>query len=269
VSPNYLRTMKIPLLEGRDFTAQDTAKTQEVVIVNQELARRYSPHEDAVGKRLRIEDTWATVIGIARTTDYNQLHESPTPFIYFPLFQQYAPGVTLHVRVNGKPADYALAVQDAIHGMNPNLAVFHIVDLATRIQVASGIQRIAGSTVGIFGLLALVLAAVGIYGVIAHSTSRRTHEIGIRVALGAHPRDIFLLVVGQGVRLVVVGVGLGLVTSLVLTRLLSSLLFGVSPSDPLILAGVMLLLGGVALAACYIPARRAMRVDPMAALRYE
>jgi putative ABC transport system permease protein len=269
VSPNYFRTMRIPLLEGRDFTTQDAAKTQEVVIVNQELVERYWPHQDAVGKRLRTEDTWATVIGIARTTDYYQLHESPKPFIYFPLFQEYAPEITLHVRVNGKPTDYALAVQDAIHAMNPNLAVFHIADLATRIQVASGIQRIAGSTVGVFGVLALVLAAVGIYGVVAHSTSRRTHEIGIRVALGAQPRDIFLLVVGQGVRLVVVGVGLGLVASLVLTRLLSRLLFGVGASDPLIFAGVTLLLAGVALAACYIPSRRAMRVDPMVALRYE
>ncbi len=269
VSPDYFRTMKIPLLEGRDFTTQDSPKTQPVVIVNQELAERYWPRQDAVGKRLRIGDAWSTVIGIARTTDYYQLHEAPQPFIYFPLFQEYRPEMTLHVRVNGMPADYVLAVEDAIHAMNPNLAVFHVADLATRIQVASGIQRIAGTTVGVFGLLALVLAAVGIYGVVANSTSRRTREIGIRVALGAHPRDIFMLVVGQGVRLVLVGVGLGLVASLALTRLLSSLLFGVGASDPLIFAGVTLLLAGVALAACYIPARRAMRVEPMVALRYE
>jgi ABC-type antimicrobial peptide transport system permease subunit len=218
---------------------------------------------------MRIDGDWATVIAIARTSNYNHLNEQPDPFIYQPLYRDYLPSVTLHLRVNGNPADFALAAQNTIHEMNANLPVFDIIELATRIQVASGIQRIAGSTVGVFGLLALALAAVGIYGVIAYSTKLRTHEIGIRMALGANPRDILRLVVGQGVRLTLIGGGIGLAASFLFARLLSSLLFGVSPSDPVTFGGVTFLLAGAALLACYIPARRATRVDPLVALRYE
>jgi predicted permease len=269
VSPNYFRTMEIPLLEGRDFRVEDTRKTQSVVIINQALADRYWPRQDAVGKRMGIDGGWATVIGIARTSNYNHLNEPPDPFIYQPLYRDYLPSVTLHLRVNGKPADFALAAQNTIHEMNANLPVFDIIELATRTQVASGVQRIAGSTVGVFGLLALALAAVGIYGVIAYSTNQHTHEIGIRMALGAHPRDILRLVLSQGVRLTLVGGGIGLAASFLLARLLSSLLFGVSSSDPFTFAGVTILLAGAALLACYIPARRATKVDPLVALRHE
>jgi predicted permease len=269
VSPNYLRTMEIPLLEGREFRVDDTKKNRGVVIINQALAERYWPQQDAVGKRVRIDGDWTTVIGIARTMNYYHLNESPVPFIYLPLYGDYVPSVTLHVRVSGNPADLALAAQNAIHDMNANLPVFDITELATRIQVASGVQRIAGSTVGVFGLLALALAALGIYGVIAYSTNQRTHEIGIRMALGAHPRDILRLVVGQGVRLTLFGGGIGLAASLLLARLLSRLLFGVTSSDPFTFIGVTILLAGAALLACYIPARRATKVDPLVALRYE
>lgn len=269
VSPNYFRTMAIPLLEGRDFRVDDTKKTQSVVIINQALADRYWPRQDALGKRIRMDDDWATVIAIARTSNYTRLNEQPEPFIYQPLYRDYLPSVTLHLRVNGSPADFALAAQNTVHDMNANLPVFDIIELATRIQVASGIQRIAGSTVGVFGLLALALAAVGIYGVIAYSTRLRTHEIGIRMALGANPRDILRLVVAQGARLTFVGACIGLAASFLLARLLSGLLFGVSSSDPLTFVGVTFLLTGAALLACYIPARRATRVDPIVALRYE
>ena len=163
----------------------------------------------------------------------------------------------------------ALAVQNAIHEMNAGLPVFDVTTLDSRIQVSSGILRIAGSTVGIFGLLALILAAVGIYGVIAYSTKQRTREIGIRVALGAQRRDVFRLVIGQGVRLTLIGVAIGLIAAYFFSRILSSLLFGVSASDPLTFGAGAIFLGAVALGACYIPAWRAMRVDPMVALRYE
>ena len=269
ISPNYFRTMEIPLLEGRDFRVEDTRKTQSVVIINQALADRYWPRQDAVGKRMRIDGDWATVIAIARTSNYTRLNEQPDPFIYQPLYRDYLPSVTLHLRVSRNPAEFALAAQNTIHEMNATLPVFDIIELATRIQVASGIQRIAGSTVGVFGLLALALAAVGIYGVIAYSTKLRTREIGIRMALGANPRDILRLVVGQGIRLTLIGGGIGLAASFLFSRLLSSLLFGVSPSDPFTFAGVTCLLAGAALFACYIPARRAMRVDPIVSLRYE
>ena len=269
VSPGYFRTLEIPLLEGRDFRVEDTKKAPNVVIINQALAEHYWPQQEAVGKRMRVEGNWATVVGIARTSDYHRLNEKPAPFIYFPLYRDYLPSVTLYLRVDGNPPDFALATQNTIHEMNPDLPLFDISELATRIQVASGIQRIAGSTVGIFGLLALGLAAVGIYGVVAYSTEQRTHEIGIRMAMGANPRSILRLVLGQGVRLTLLGGGIGLVGALLLARLLASLLFGVSASDPFTFAGVTLLLAAAALLACYFPARRATKVDPLVALRHE
>jgi predicted permease len=269
VSPNYFQTLEIPLAEGRDFRVEDASHSQKVVIINQTLASRYWPNQDAVGKRMRIEGDWATVVGIVRTTNYYRLNEQPTAFIYLPFYGQYLPNPTLNVRTEGNAADLALAVQNAVHEMNADLPLFDISELATRIQVASGIQRIAGSTVGIFGLLALALAAVGIYGVIAYSTKQRTHEIGVRMALGANRRDILRLVVGQGVRLTLLGGGVGLVAAFVCARFLSSLLFGVGAGDPSTFAGVTVLLAGAALLACYVPARRATQVDPLVALRHE
>ena len=269
VSPNYFRTLEIPLLAGRDFHVEDTEAKQNVVVINKKVADRYWPDQDAVGKRMTIEGKLATVIGIVSTTNYYRLNEEPYPFIYLPIYGHYLPNVTLHVRTAGNAADLALAVQNAVHEVDPNLPLFDISELATRIQVASGVQRIAGSTVAVFGLLALALAAVGIYGVIAYSTKQRTQEIGIRIALGANPGDILRLVLGQGVRLTLLGGAIGLLGSFLFARLLSSLLFGISAGDPLTFAGVTVLLAGTALLACYLPARRATKVDPLVALRYE
>jgi putative ABC transport system permease protein len=271
VSPGYLRTMEIPIISGRDFSAQDIAGSPLVVIINQRIADRYWPRQDAVGKRLRFsgDDEWSTVIGVARNSNYYDLNEQPQNFIYVPLYQFYPPTTTLHVRVAGDPGSFAVTLQGAIHELNTNLPVYSVGTLTSRIQVASGVQRIAGGTAGLFGLLALLLASVGIYGVVAYSTRQRTHEIGIRMALGASPADIFRLVMGQGVRLILLGVVMGLAASFAVMRLLSSLLFGVSPSEPFTFVGVALLLAAVALLACYLPARRAMRVDPLVALRYE
>jgi predicted permease len=270
VSPNYLRTMEISLFRGREFSAQDTVGSPLVVIINQEVANRYWPRQDAVGKRLRFsgDEKWSTVIGVARNSNYYDLNEQPLNFIYVPLYQFYPPSTTVHVRVSGDPGGFAMTLQSAIHELNSHLPVYSVGTLSSRIQVASGVQRIAGSTVGLFGLLALVLASVGIYGVVAYSIRLRTHEIGIRMALGASPSDIFQLVIGQGVRLIFLGAAFGLAAAFAVMRLLSSLLFGVSASEPFTFAGVTLLLVAVALLACYLPARRAMRVDPMVALRH-
>jgi predicted permease len=269
VSPDYFRTMEIPLVNGRDFSVEDNAKSQNVVVVNQALVDRYWSGRDAIGKRVQVGKNFYSVVGVASTSRYYSLNEPPEPFIYYPLDQNYTSNITLHVRVTGGPANMALAVQNAIHEMNAGLPVFDITTLDSRIQVSSGILRIAGSTVGIFGLLALILAAVGIYGVVAYSTKQRTREIGIRVALGAQRRDVFRLVIGQGVRLTLIGVAIGLIAAYFFSRILSSLLFGVSASDPLTFGAGAIFLGAVALGACYIPAWRAMRVDPMVALRYE
>jgi predicted permease len=269
VSPGYFSVMEIPLLDGRDFTSADSEKSQKVVIVNQALAERYWHGQQAVGKRMKIEGGWATVIGIARTSEYFDLNEKPRPFIYLPLYQFYSPIAILHVRTAGDPLSSAAAVTQAIHALNADLPVFDVGTLERRAKASSFVQRMAGTFVGAFGVVAFVLAGVGIYGVIAYSTRQRTHEIGIRMALGARPSDVLRLVLGQGTRIALFGLSIGLALSLGLARFMSSLLFGVSASDPLTFIAVVLLLGLVALLAIYIPARRAMRVDPLIALRYE
>jgi predicted permease len=269
VGPDYLRTMGIPLLAGREFTPRDTRDTQQVAVVNQALADRYWPHQDAIGKRLWAEARWFTIIGVARNSNYDRLNEAPMPFLYLPLFQVYYPHPTIHARVWGDPLAVAPTVEKAVHELNADLPLFDVDSLESRLQVASANQRIAGTFVGAFGLLALILATVGIYGVIAYTARQRTHEIGIRVALGAERQDILRLVLGQGLRMTVAGLAFGLAASVMLTPFLRSQLFGVTTTDGLTYGSVTVLLCVVTFAACYIPARRAAKVDPMVALRHE
>jgi putative ABC transport system permease protein len=267
VSPGYFATMQIPLLQGRDFSPQDSEGAQPVVIVNQTLAERYWPHQDPTGKQMKIEKKTAVVVGVVRTSHYYQLNEKPEPFIYLPLYQFYSGRAVLHVRNQGDSLAAAGAVEQVIHQFNPDLPVFDVTTLNARIGVASFVQKMAGTFVGGFGVLALLLAAVGIYGVIAYGTKQRTHEIGIRMALGAEPRDVLRLVLGKGLKMTFIGIALGAIAALAVTRLMHSLLFSVSATDPLTFLGVTVLLALVALLACYVPARSAMRVDPMVALR--
>ncbi|HUJ81095.1 MAG TPA: ABC transporter permease [Candidatus Acidoferrales bacterium] len=271
VSPNYFHTLQIPMIEGRDFTAQDTKSSQRVVIVNETFVNRYWPGQEAIGKQLNSDLTheWFTVVGVARDAKVNSLNEKPFPFVYLPLYQVYRSGLTICTRVAGDPLTFSQTLDKTIHELNGNVGLFDITTLEARNQFASFGQQVAGTFVGAFGLLALVLAAVGIYGVTAYTTRQRTHEIGIRVTLGATKKDVFRLVLGHGVRLMLTGVAVGLVLSFALTRFLSSLLLGVTSTDALTFLSVALLLCAVALFACFIPARRAMRVDPMVALRYE
>jgi predicted permease len=270
VTPNYFRTMQIPLVSGRDFTAQDTQKSQPVVIVNQALADLYWPRQEAIGKRLHVYEDWRTVVGIARNVSSSRrLYDPPRPFVYIPLFQGYAHAGIIHARVAGDPLIFATAVENTVHELDADLPVYDVTTLATHMKLATIGYRVAGTFVGAFGLLALILAAVGVYGVVAYSTRQRTHEIGIRMALGAQISDVFRLVLGKGLRLTFLGLAIGFVVSLGLTRFLGTLLFGVTTTDALTFSGVAILLCVVSLAACYIPARRATRVDPMIALRYE
>jgi predicted permease len=271
VTPNYLKTIQNPLVSGRDFSSQDTKTTQRVAIVNEYFVDRYWPKQEALGKQVRSDLTneWFTVIGVARNSKVNTLNESPTPFIYLPLYQVYRAATMVTVRVAGDPLGYATSVEKAIHGLSADIVLYDVTTLETREEIASFVQRLAGTFVGAFGVLALVLAAVGIYGVTSYTTRQRTHEIGIRMALGAGRANILKMVLGQGLRLTLIGVGLGLLVSFGLTRFLSSQLLGVTSTDALTFSSVAFLLCAVALAACYIPARRAMQVDPMVALRYE
>ena len=271
ITPNYFQTMQIPIVEGRDFTLQDTKSSQRAAIVSEAFVERYWPHQEALGKQFNSDFTneWFTVVGVARDAKVRTLNESPTPFVYLPLYQVYRAEIMIGARVSGDPVAAGNTIQSTIHELNPDLAMFNVNTLESQQQFASFGQRVAGTFVGAFGLLALILAAVGIYGVTAYTTRQRTHEIGIRMALGASKDDILRLVLGHGLRLTLIGVGLGLAASFALTRYLSGLLLGVTSHDAVTFFSVALLLCAVSLFACFIPTRRAMRVDPMVALHYE
>lgn len=256
-------------MAGREFLFSDTDKSQLVGVINQEFARRYWPGADPVGKRLRVDGRWFTVVGVAHDSDTGHLNQKPRPLIYLPLFQTYDSHVAIHARVAGNPLAYAPAIETAVHELDADLPLHDLMTLDSRIQLNTTDDRIGGVFVGVFGVLALILAAVGVYGVLAYTTLQRTHELGIRIALGAAPRDIFGLVLRQGAILAFAGVVIGLGASFALTRALSSLLFGGSATDPLTFAAVAVLLLLVAFLACYLPARRAMRTDPLTALRYQ
>jgi len=271
VSPGYLHTMQIPLVKGRDFAAQDMKGSQPVAIVSEAFANRYWPRQEAVGKQLNSDLThqWFTVVGVARDCKEIGLNETPLPFLYLPLSQIYRPDMIINARTTGDPLASASAIENAVHDINPDVLVFDETTVEVRSQFASFGQRVAGTFVGAFGVLALALAAIGIYGVTAFTTRQRTHEIGIRFALGATGQDVLRLVLGQGLRLMLLGVCLGLALSYVLTRFLKSLLLGVTHTDALTFSAVTLLLCAVALFACFIPARWATRVEPMVALRHK
>jgi ABC-type antimicrobial peptide transport system permease subunit len=242
-----------------------------VAIVSQAFVHHYWPGQEAVGKKFNSDLThqWFTVVGVARDCKETGLNENPMPFLYLPLSQVYRPNMIVNVRTAGDPLASAKIVENAVRDMNPAVLVFNESTVELQNQLASIPQRIAGTFVGAFGLLALALAAIGIYGVTSFTTRQRTHEIGIRFALGATGPDVLRLVLGQGLKLVLIGVGLGLALSFLLTRFLKTLLVGVTSTDALTFSTVTLLLCAVALFACFIPARWASRVQPMVALRHK
>jgi predicted permease len=271
ITPNYFKTMQIPIVKGRDFSPQDIKSSQRAAIVSEAFVERYWPHQEALGKQLNSDFTneWFTVVGVARDTKVRALNETSTPFVYLPLYQYYKAEMIINARVAGDPLSVGKTIQNTVHELNPDLVMYNVNTLESQELFASFGQRVAGTFVGAFGLLALILAAVGIYGVTAYTTRQRTHEIGIRMALGASKEDILRLVLGHGLRLTLIGVGFGLAASFALTRYLSGLLLGVTSHDALTFSSVAILLCAVSLFACFIPTRRAMRVDPMVALHYE
>ena len=274
ITPDYFQAMGIPLMKGRRFTEGDDEAAPDVVIINQALARRYFPDEDPISRRIRFgrpgsQGMWLEIVGIIGDVRHWDLISAPQAEAYVPLQQSPQRNMTVVLRAATDPTGLATAVRSEIQSVDPNQPVFNIKTMEEILARSLLPQTFPMALMAIFAGLALLLAAVGIYGVISYSISRRTHEIGIRMALGAQPRDIFKLVVGQGMVLTLAGVGVGLAASFALTRFLQSLLFGVSATDPATFAGVALLLAAVALLACYLPARRATKVDPMVALRYE
>ena len=272
VSASYFATMGIPLIRGRVFTAQDNLDHPRVVVIDEAFARQFFPNEDPVGKHLQVPDARQTareivgVVGGVRDVGFDQ---QPRPTIYFPSLQTADQTMSLVVRTALPTSTILPAIKNAIWSVDKDQPVFEVRSMTEIIAGIVSAQRLAFILLGVFAVLALALAGMGIYGVTSYVVSERTHEIGVRMALGAQPRDISRLVLGHGARHAGIGIACGVVAALALTRLLSSLLFGVSVTDPLIFFGVAALLLIVALAACYVPARRAMRVDPMVALRHE
>jgi macrolide transport system ATP-binding/permease protein len=269
VSPNYFAALGIPLLYGRSFSEGETAGDSAVVIINEALARRHWPSENPVGKYLWIDDRAREVIGVAKDTRNTRLDVADEPYYYLPATVRNRRGLKLLAKSETDPGLLAVTLRTTIRSLAPKLKI-EINSLADEMKEAYGPLRFGTTAAGLFGILALALAVMGLYGIMAFMVGQRTHEIGVRMALGAQASDVTRLVLRQGLRLVIIGVALGLAISIPATRILSSArLFGISPTDPLTFIIITLLLGIVASIACWIPAQRATKVDPMVALRAE
>jgi predicted permease len=271
VDPHYFEALGIPLLRGRAFTSADRPGTPQVVVVNQTMADQFWKGQDPIGKRFKFfgDEQYTEVIGVVKDSKYNALVEDPQPFLYRPLAQNYTPDATLHVRTAADAAALVATVRNAVHEIDPRLTVFDVRTLKEQVDRSLAPQRLNVWLLTTFGVVASLLAAIGIYGVASYSVSQRTREIGIRMALGAARHDVLRLVLRQGLALIVIGVAVGLGGALIVTRLLSSLLFGVRATDLTTFVTTALMLTAVAVLATYIPAHRATRVDPLMALRYE
>jgi predicted permease len=267
VGPRYFESVHIPILEGREFTQDDDQKTPDVVIVDQTAARRFWPGQDPLGKRLRVGGSLSTVVGVAKNSTHTFVNESPEPMVYISYLQHPGYETMVQVKTEGNPADLATAVENAVHEIDTRLPVFDVRSMRESTQMASSLAVIQSALAGMFALIGLVLAVTGIYGVVSYRTQMRTHEIGIRMALGASRIDVMRLVLVQGLWLTGMGLAVGLAFALGLTGLITRLLYGISSNDPLTVVSVVMLLGAMGLLACYVPARRAMRLNPVTAIR--
>jgi len=266
VTPGFFGAMGIPIVAGRDFTRDDNETAPSVVIVDQTAAARYWPDADPIGHHLTIWGRPFTVIGVARNSKHQFINERPEAMVYLSYFQ-HSDETTIMVQTNGDPTILAFAVEDAIHQVDGQLAVYDVRSLRETTQVSSGFAVMESTFAGIFAIIALLLSATGIYGVVAYRTRLRAHEIGIRIALGASRAGVLRMVMLRGLWLTTVGLVLGLALSVGLTRLVARLLYGISANDPATVVGVVVLLTAMSLFACGLPAYRAMRVDPVTAIR--
>jgi predicted permease len=271
ITPNFFETLRIPLVSGREFNDADRATTNPVAIANEAMARHFWPNENVVGKRFHFfgDPTLREIVGVVRNTVVNNIGEEPQPLAYLPLTQNYSPAAVLQVRTSGRPEALISTVRAQVQSLDNNLALTNVQTIEEVIGQALWAPRMGAAMLAVFGALALILAVIGVYGVLSYSVNQQTREIGIRIAMGAQTDGVLRLVVGQGMRLAAAGLVLGLLVAFAAMRLLGSLLFGVSAHDPLTFAGVSLVLALAAVLACYIPARRATKVDPIIALRYE
>ena len=271
VSPGYFGTLGISLVKGRDFDDRDKNDAPGAAIINQDLARIYFSNEDPVGKRITFDDgqSWLSIVGIVGDVKQLGLDSTAKPEVYFPYLQVTSPSMSIVVRTSAEPSSLAAAVKSQIQMVDKDLPITAAKTMEQLLAESVSGRRFNMLLLTVFAAVALVLAVVGIYGVMSYTVTRRTHEIGIRVAIGAQPRDVFRMVIGHGMKLALIGVVLGLLGAFGLTRLMESMLFGVAPTDPTTFVSISVLLSVVALVACYLPGRRATRVDPLVALRCE
>jgi len=271
VQPSYFRTLGTPVIEGREFTEADSATSQKVAIIDEAFAKKIWPGQDPIGKNFRIKKDGPPiqVVGLTRTGKYLFLYETPQPYVYFPMAQRYESAATLFVHTEGGPEQILPAVRDQIRQLDAGLPVYSVNTMAAHVEYGKPLlpARLGAMLVGAFGLLGLVLASVGVYGVVSYSVSQRTQEIGIRTALGAQRSHVLGMVLKQGMSMALVGIGIGIVLSFLLFRGLASMLYGVKSTDLVTLSAVSAMLLAVAFVASYVPALRATRVDPVVALR--
>ena len=274
VSPGYFQTMGIPLLEGREFTDADGKDAPRVGIINRKMADQFWPNEDPIGKRFEkkaVDHKPITVVGVVQTMKYKGIIETPQPFFYLPLDQEYAAFRTIQVRTSVPPISLAGPLEALVRGLGPNVPITEVQTMSDALNNANGffLYRFGAQATAALGLLGLILAVVGVYSVVSYAGAQRTHEMGIRMALGAERKDILRLVLGQGVTVVGIGIALGLVLAFAIARVFSEMLVGIGAGDPLTYSVVSALLLAIALFACWIPAYRATRIDPLLALRNE
>ncbi len=269
VTEGYFDLMEIPIVRGRGIEKQDQPGGLRIAVVNEAFAARYWPGLDPIGRRVDQGEGWSTVVGVARNSTYRELGEAPYPLVYQPLMQNYLPFATLHVRTTQDPRVLTETVRREFTAMNPDLPFFDPGTLTENMAAATFVQSLGATMLGSFGSTALLIAAAGIYGVLSYSVAQRRREIAITVALGATPRHVIRSVLGHGLKLTLLGLLIGGAMALATGRLIQGQLLGVSPNDPLTFSATALLLGGVAIAACAVPAWRAIRVDPLTALKSE
>jgi putative ABC transport system permease protein len=275
IDPNYLHTIGIKLLKGREFTEQDDRDHPFVVIIDESFAKQYWPDDDPIGKRIQLwsdnPKEWPTVVGIVNTIKLNSLdgHETPRVQLYIPYYRIGDSGMCIVARAGGNPINLTTAIRDQVRALDKDQPIYESKTLLQVRDDSVASQRLSMILLGSFAALALVLSGVGIYGVMSYLVTQRTHEIGLRMALGAQIADVLKLVVGHALALALIGVATGLGAAFFLTKLISSLLFSVSATDPITFVAVPVALTSIALLATFIPARRASKVDPMIALRYE
>ncbi len=269
VGPGYFATMGIPLVSGREFTRADNETAAPVAIVNETMAAHYWQAKNPIGERLQVKDKWLRIVGIAKTSKYESMRELPRPFFFVPRRQDFSVGAALNIRTQLRPEIMAAALSRELKAMDANLALYEVISLQEQLDRSTSPQKVAVTLTGVLAGLALVLAAIGLYGVMSYTVSQSTRELGLRMALGARTPELFRLVISRGLALTIAGIFLGAAAALGLTRLLGYLLYKVSPRDPLAFGSATLVLTIVSLIACFLPAWRATRVDPIVALRYE